>query len=96
MADSISVFSASGQVYSGVCQLAGMIITYSGASEGGGMATFTDNIGAGGTKVVEVIATLYSPVIVFFRDSFIPTFSTGMYLTFSSAGMSATLWIRQL
>lgn len=94
MADSISVLSASGQVYSGKCQLAGMIITYTGAS--GGKATFDDSIGGSASKVVEVVAGPYSPVIVFFRESFFPLFSTGMYLTLGSPGMSATLWVRQL
>ena len=94
MADSISVLSSTGQVHSGKCQLVGMIITYTGAS--GGKATFDDSVGGSGTKLVEVVAGPSSPVIVFFGERFYPLFSTGMYLTLGSPGMSATLWVRQL
>jgi hypothetical protein len=93
MADSISVHTATGQVYSGQCQLTGLIITATAAA--GGRATLDDSVGGGGTQLLSIMASAYTPVIIFFRESFYPLFSTGMYLTLA-ANMTATLWTRQL
>ena len=93
MSDSISVLTASGQVYADKCQLVGLIVTCT--APGGGQAVLDDSKDGSGTPLLAVRASAYSPVILFLQERFFPLFSTGMYLTLGGS-MTAILWVRRL
>ena len=93
MADAVAVYSASAGIYTGKGVLQAVVITTSSAT--GVTATFYDNTAGSGTKLLEVMIAVSSPVVLFFPDHLAPRFATGLYIVLA-ANMTATVWSRQI